>query len=49
MARTENQRKGDTAEEDSIAGDEIFGNYEVEEAPKNNKGYDYKRRKNDTW
>ena len=42
--RTEKQRKGDAGEEKAIARD-TFENYEVERTPKNNKGYDYKRKK----
>ena len=45
MTRTKNQRKGDAGEEISIARDTIWNNYDVKRTPKNNKGYDYQRRK----
>lgn len=45
MARTAKQRKGDAGEEKAIGRDMFWGNYEIERASKNNKGYDYKRRK----
>lgn len=47
MVRTSKQRKGDAGEEKAIARDTVMGNYEVKRAPKNNKGYDYKRKRID--
>lgn len=44
MTRTKNQKKGDDGEKSSMAQDWWDG-YEVEKAPKNQPGHDYRRRR----
>jgi len=46
MVRTKKQQQGDFGETESIAED-IANGYEIKETKKNNKGYDYQRRKID--
>ena len=46
MARTKKQHQGDYAETEAIVED-MANDYEVETTARNNKGFDYKRKKID--
>ena len=45
MTKTENQRKGDAAENAAKEEDTWLNEFQIEESASNNKGFDYKRRR----